>query len=238
MTFPKTIICDIDGTLIKHYGDIVLNITNKSEILNNTLESIKQWEKLNYKIVLLTGRKECTRKITQDQLANLGIVYDQLVMGVTNGDRVLINDKKLNGINNTAYAVNVVRNKGLENIDIVTPIVCNKARIDKPWGYEELVEHNSSYVVKKLFMKKDHSCSIQYHELKTETIVVLKGRLNIYIGDTLETLEKKEYNEGDTVTIYPYTVHRMEGIEDCIYLETSTNQLWDVIRLQDNYGRL
>jgi len=239
MTSPKTIICDIDGTLIKHFGDIVSNITNKRpDLLNNTLESIKQWEKLNYKIVLLTGRKECTRKITEDQLANLGIIYDQLVMGVTNGDRVLINDKKLNGINNTAYAVNVVRNKGLENIDIVTPIVCNKARIDKPWGYEELIEHNSSYVVKKLFMKKGHNCSIQYHELKTETIVVLKGILNIYIGSTLETLEKKEYTAGDTVTIYPYTVHRMEGVEDCLYLETSTNQLWDVIRLQDNYGRL
>jgi quercetin dioxygenase-like cupin family protein len=158
-------------------------------------------------------------------------------MGVTNGDRVLINDKKLNGINNTAYAVNVIRNKGLVNIDIITPIVCNKDRIDKPWGYEELVEHNSSYVVKKLFMKKGHSCSIQYHELKTETIVVLKGRLNIYIGNTLETLEKKEYNEGDTITIYPYTIHRMEGVVDCLYLETSTNQLWDVIRLQDAYGR-
>jgi hypothetical protein len=148
MTSPKTIICVIDGTLIKHYGDIVLNITNKSEILNNTLESIKQWEKLNYKIVLLTGHKECTRKITEDQLAILGIIYDQLVIGVANEDRVLINDKKLNGINNTAYAVNVVRNKGLENIDTVKPIVCNKERIDKPWGYEKLIEHNSSYVVK------------------------------------------------------------------------------------------
>lgn len=29
----------------------------------------------------------------------------------------------------------------------------------------------------------------------------------------------------------------MEGIEDCLYLETSTPELWDVVRLQDNYGR-
>jgi len=238
LIIPKTIICDIDGTLIKHFDDIFLNITNTPVLLNNTLESIKQWEKLNYKIILLTGRKESTRKVTEEQLLKLGIVYDQLVMGVTNGERILINDKKINGIKNTSYAINVVRNKGLENIDIVNPIIYNKNKIDKPWGYEEIIEHNSSYVVKKLFMKKNHSCSIQYHELKTETIVILKGSLHIYIGSSIDNLEKKIYNEGDSVTIYPYTIHRMEGIEDCLYLETSTNELWDVIRLQDNYGRV
>jgi len=237
-TSPKTIICDIDGTLIKHFGDFLLNIKNTPLLLNNTIESIKKWEKLNYKIILLTGRKESTRKITEDQLLDLGIIYDKLIMGVTNGDRILINDKKPNGINNTAYAINVVRNKGLENIDIINPIVLNKNRIDKPWGYEELVEHNSSYVVKKLFMKKNHACSIQYHELKIETIVILRGSLYIYTGTSIENLEKKEYNMGDSITIYPYTIHRMEGIEDCLYLETSTNELWDVIRIQDNYGRV
>jgi hypothetical protein len=29
----------------------------------------------------------------------------------------------------------------------------------------------------------------------------------------------------------------MMGMTDCLYLETSTNELWDVVRLQDNYGR-
>jgi hypothetical protein len=29
----------------------------------------------------------------------------------------------------------------------------------------------------------------------------------------------------------------MTGMSDCLYLETSTNELWDVIRLQDDYGR-
>ena len=47
------------------------------------------------------------------------------------------------------------------------------SKIEKPWGFEELIECNDKYVVKKLFMKKGHSSSIQYHELKTETIIVL-----------------------------------------------------------------
>jgi hypothetical protein len=242
MSSPKTIFCDIDGTLLFHKGDIVKNFQEEPLLLSNVIESIKQWEKLNYKIILTTGRKECVRKETEQQLSKLGIIYDYLIMGITNGDRIIINDKKLNGIKNTCYAINLVRNKGLENIDLESKniTILDKylfEKIEKPWGYEELVECNDKYVVKKLFMKQGHSCSIQYHELKTETIIVLSGKLFIYIGDTLENLEKKEYNIGETITIKPYTVHRMEAIEDCLYLETSTNELWDVIRLQDNYNR-
>ena len=44
-------------------------------------------------------------------------------------------------------------------------------------------------------------------------------------------------NPNDTVTIHPFTIHRMEGIEDSYYLETSTNELWDVERIQDDYNR-
>ena len=68
--------------------------------------------------------------------------------------------------------------------------------------------------------------------------MVLSGKLNIYIGDTLENLKKQEYRFGESITIKPYTIHRMEAIEDTLYLETSTNELWDVIRLVDNYNRV
>jgi quercetin dioxygenase-like cupin family protein len=87
-------------------------------------------------------------------------------------------------------------------------------------------------------MKEGCSCSIQYHELKRETIVVLSGSMNISIGPTLGSLQPKLYTAGDTVTIEPYTVHRMSAQEDCLYMETSTNELWDVVRLIDDYGRV
>jgi mannose-6-phosphate isomerase len=242
MDVPKTIFCDIDGTLLEHKKDILSNLDCTISVLNNVHESIKEWDKHNYTIILTTGRKESTRKQTEKQLRDAGIVYDQLIMGLPNGDRVLINDKKEKGIRNTAYAVNLVRNKGLAFVDLTSKDVTLSdqyrfTKVEKPWGYEELVECNDKYVVKKLFMKKGHACSIQYHELKRETIVVLSGKLNIYTGDSLETLSYKEYGHGDTITIEPYTIHRMESVEDCLYIETSTNELWDVVRLQDNYGR-
>ena len=87
-------------------------------------------------------------------------------------------------------------------------------------------------------MKKGNSCSIQYHELKTETIIILSGQVNIYVGNDVNNLDIQVYNFGDTITIKPYTIHRMEAIEDSLYIECSTNELWDVIRLQDNYNRV
>lgn len=232
----KTIFCDIDGTIFKHKGDIYKNILEPPEILNGVIDKFKEWDKNNYKIILTTGRKESNRQQTIEQLKIFGINYDELIMGLPNGDRILINDKKELGIDYTAYAYNLIRNEGMNNINF--NIINIKKKIEKPWGYEEIVEYNYNYVVKKLYMKKNHSCSTQYHELKKETITVLKGILRIYIGKDINSLDYKDYGEGDYITINPYTVHKMKALTDCLYLETSTIELWDVIRLQDDYGRL
>jgi len=114
----KTIFCDIDGTLLYHYGDITKNYQEQAKSLNNAVENIKTWEKSNYKIILITGRKEILRKNTEEQLLNLGIVYDQLIMGLPNGDRIIINDRKPVSNRNTAYAINLDRNKGFDQIYI------------------------------------------------------------------------------------------------------------------------
>ena len=54
----KTIFCDIDGTLIKHSGDIIDQCTNeKMELLENTLPAIRNWVRNGYFIILTTGRK-------------------------------------------------------------------------------------------------------------------------------------------------------------------------------------
>jgi hypothetical protein len=39
------------------------------------------------------------------------------------------------------------------------------------------------------------------------------------------------------MTLLPGTIHRMEGVEDCVYLEASTPQMEDVVRIQDDYNR-
>jgi len=109
--------------------------------------------------------------------------------------------------------------------------------IKKPWGKEEIVEINDKYMVKKLTMLKGHRCSLQYHNYKKETIYILSGKLKIYSGDSIKNLSSKIYEANEAITLSPGVVHRMEGEEDCVYLEASTPQMDDVVRIDDDYNR-
>lgn len=105
--------------------------------------------------------------------------------------------------------------------------------IDKPWGREELLATNPKYTVKRLFMKKGHQCSYQYHRQKMETILVLQGELMIIMEN-----ETKKLQTGEVITIKPLEKHRMRAEnQDCLYLECSTSELDDVVRIEDDYNR-
>jgi quercetin dioxygenase-like cupin family protein len=86
-------------------------------------------------------------------------------------------------------------------------------------------------------MKQGHKCSIQLHRKKTETVYVLSGRLKLYSGDSLASIKEIILSPNDYITLKPNIVHRMEGLDDCTYLESSTPHLDDVVRLEDEYGR-
>lgn len=109
--------------------------------------------------------------------------------------------------------------------------------IEKPWGKEEVIEINDKYMVKKLTMWEGHRCSLQYHNYKRETIYVLSGQLKIVSGPDQNNLNEKIYHSGESITLPPGLVHRMEGVEDSIYLESSTPEMEDVVRLVDDYNR-
>lgn len=108
-----------------------------------------------------------------------------------------------------------------------------KNRVDKPWGYEEILEHNRHYTVKRLFMAQGQKCSYQYHNKKHETIVCLSGDLTIVLED-----REVELHPGDHIVIPSPVKHRMFAkAADSLYLECSTSELDDVVRIEDEYGR-
>ena len=109
--------------------------------------------------------------------------------------------------------------------------------ISKPWGSEEVIEKNDQYMVKKLKMYQGHRCSLQYHINKTETIYVLSGILKIYTGKNKISLDEKLYYPNDSITIKAGLIHRMEAMEESIYLEASTPEIEDVVRISDDYER-
>lgn len=116
---PKTIFCDIDGTLIRHDSpDIAFKPDYKMTVLSGTLERLLEWDRLGYNIILTTGRRESMRAMTEKQLNEVGIFYDQLVMGIGGGERYLINDNKPDGTI-TARAISINRNEGIAKIEFI-----------------------------------------------------------------------------------------------------------------------
>jgi hydroxymethylpyrimidine pyrophosphatase-like HAD family hydrolase len=115
---PKTIFCDLDGTLVKHNGDLIKQLKEQLVLLEGTLDKFKEWEKLGYKIIITTGRKESMRKRTIEQLEEVGIFYDELITNLGGGTRILINDRKANSDEDTAIAINLTRNEGIKNIHL------------------------------------------------------------------------------------------------------------------------
>lgn len=107
----------------------------------------------------------------------------------------------------------------------------------KPWGKEIWFATQPEYVGKILFIKKGHRYSLQYHEKKKETQYVLKGQVKFILGENPDALTEHILNPGDKLDVYPHVIHRAEALEDSEILEVSTNDLDDVVKIEDDYGR-
>ena len=110
-------------------------------------------------------------------------------------------------------------------------------RIPKPWGYELIFAHTERYVGKVLHIDRGESLSLQYHEMKEETLFVIRGEVRL-IARSGDREKELMMGVGDAFHIPPGLIHRMEAIEDTDIVEVSTPELEDVVRLEDRYGRI
>ncbi len=110
-------------------------------------------------------------------------------------------------------------------------------RVDKPWGHELIWAHTDKYVGKILVIETGKRLSLQVHELKDESILVISGRLRLHHGELGGELGTTEMGPGDHRRIPVGMVHRFEAIERCELIEVSTPELDDVIRIEDDFGR-
>ena len=110
-------------------------------------------------------------------------------------------------------------------------------RVDKPWGHEVIWAKTERYVGKILHVKAGEALSLQYHRVKDETIMLVRGRMTfVYFADG-EQPHTRELAPNEPFHITPGLRHRMIAIEDCDIVEVSTPELDDVVRLEDRYGR-
>ena len=111
-------------------------------------------------------------------------------------------------------------------------------KTEKPWGYELLYAHTPMYVGKIIFVKQGHRLSLQYHEKKDESMYIYSGKALLEtIGEDGRPVSTT-LQAGQSVRLPPLTRHRIQALEDTTLLEVSTSELEDVIRLEDDYGRV
>ena len=110
-------------------------------------------------------------------------------------------------------------------------------RVEKPWGYELIWAETDEYAGKILHVTAGEALSLQYHEVKDETLFLLKGCLLLQAGGSANELIDYQVLEGQSFHMPTGAVHRMMAETDCDILEVSTPYLDDVVRLEDRYGR-
>jgi len=115
-----------------------------------------------------------------------------------------------------------------------------KREVIKPWGKEVIWAETQDYVGKLLCINEGCKLSLQYHEIKEETILVISGELEVVVSDHgRRGISTLKLSEGDTFHVTPHTIHRFSATlgTDVVIAEVSTPHLDDVVRLEDDYDR-
>ena len=111
-------------------------------------------------------------------------------------------------------------------------------RVEKPWGHELIWAVTDRYVGKILHLTAGHRLSLQYHEKKDESILVLHGTLRLYLAGPDGTMTTEDLGPGEHRRVPVGRVHRYEAVGgDVELVEVSTPELEDVVRIEDDFGR-
>ncbi len=113
-----------------------------------------------------------------------------------------------------------------------------KRHVDKPWGNELIWAHTDRYVGKIITIDPGKRLSLQYHELKDESLIVLEGTLRLHLEGDDGEIHLHDLKPGDNSRIPVGRKHRFEALDEQVKLvEVSTPEIDDVVRLSDDFGR-
>lgn len=132
-------------------------------------------------------------------------------------------------------------------------------QIDKPWGNELWIANGIStpYALKRILFRNGTRSSLQVHQFKFETNYVLSGNGSFLICENIfdcttylesnnrfEMVESAlkdaiivEIEPGCVIDVKPGQIHRVMAESDLVFIEASTVELDDVIRLADDANR-
>jgi mannose-6-phosphate isomerase len=107
--------------------------------------------------------------------------------------------------------------------------------VERPWGYEIIYAVTERYCGKLLLVHAGEELSLQYHLHKDETLYLTEGLAEIEIGEVGSSPVTELLRPGAAFRVPPGTVHRLYALEDSVFLEVSTPELEDVVRIADGY---
>lgn len=111
-------------------------------------------------------------------------------------------------------------------------------KIDKPWGYEMIfTPGNLPYTGKLMHINAGKRLSLQIHDKKQETQILISGKCNSIIENTQREMEIVEMIPMQGYTIMIGQKHRLHSVTDCDIFEVSTPEIGNTYRLEDDYSR-
>jgi mannose-1-phosphate guanylyltransferase len=108
----------------------------------------------------------------------------------------------------------------------------------RPWGTYTILEANLRYKIKRIEVKPGASLSLQMHHHRSEHWIVVSGMAKVINGDQVFFVRVNE-----STYIPAGCIHRLEnpGVLDLVMIEVQSGDYLgedDIMRIQDNYGRV
>ncbi|MEN9407679.1 MAG: hypothetical protein RLZZ455_895 [Candidatus Parcubacteria bacterium] len=111
-------------------------------------------------------------------------------------------------------------------------------KIEKPWGFElHFVPDSLPYMGKIIHVDAGKRLSLQLHDKKQESWMIMNGRAKVVWENTEGELIETELEQGKGYTCALGQKHRLVGITDCDIIEVSTPELGTTFRLEDDFKR-
>ncbi|MCE2517209.1 MAG: mannose-1-phosphate guanylyltransferase/mannose-6-phosphate isomerase [Alphaproteobacteria bacterium] len=157
----------------------------------------------------------------------VGVNLDNIV-AVAMKDAVLVAHK--DHIQNVKDAVKCLSDLGYDQAD-------QHNRVDPPWGSFEILHQSAAFQIKKLFVMPGGKLSLQSHQFRSETWVVIEGKATVQIEDEIFDLSKDQF-----IHIEQGQKHRLSNTtdSDLVVVEVQTGSYFgedDIIRYDDIYNR-
>ncbi|MCL5410580.1 MAG: cupin [Patescibacteria group bacterium] len=117
----------------------------------------------------------------------------------------------------------------------ITPVY---KEVEKPWGSEIIyTPENAPAVGKIIKVSAGKRLSLQYHDEKIETLCLIEGEALITLSDKEEKTVEIPMEKNKGYFMQPGQIHRVSAVTNITFIESSTPEIGNTFRLQDDSGR-